>query len=718
MFTPDQLPEIAGSLEAAGLEIEPEALSDLTGFPMGAIVSLGGCSASFVSTWGLAVTNHHCVRGSIQFISSPEQNYLETGFLATRFVDEAPAAPGTRIFVTVDVEDVTDRVRSGLDDMARGRDVFSAIEARRKEIVAECEAQAGHRCQVASFYGGAEFKLIDRLEIKDVRLVYAPGDAIGRYGGDIDNWMWPRHTGDFAIYRAYVAPDGSPAEYDEANVPFQPSHVLEVSAEGVSEGDFVMVAGYPGTTSRYARLTDLRNTFSWQYPARVSLLDAWIGAIDAAAPPGSDVRIKYEARLAGLSNYQKYLEGQIAGAERAGLVERRRVREEALADWAERQPSAETYLQAIKQLDRVTEQMAAASRRSFWYSQVRRPQLLSAAQRLYRLAQEREKPDEARAPGFQERDMAMFRSSLEALDRRFDPAVDLAEWQVFLDGYLSQPAAARIAAYDSALGLGDEVSRSALSQRLEDFYAETTLSDAERRLELMEASAEALEASDDPFMQIAVALYETDRALEEADKELSGRMARLRPLYMDAIRAWQADLGSIAYPDANSTLRVTYGSVMGPPEGGPAFTTLEGIAAKHTGEAPFDAPAAQLEAIAARNYGPYAMDALESVPVNFLSDLDVTGGNSGSATLDSQGRLVGLLFDGTLESVNSDWDFDAETTRAIHVDTRYMLWVMETLEGARWLLNEMTIVGRPAMETDTDTASLAIPVVMDTAPSP
>ncbi|MEM9739858.1 MAG: S46 family peptidase [Pseudomonadota bacterium] len=726
MFTPDQLPEIAEDLSDTGLRLDPATLTDLTAFPMGAVISLGGCTASFVSRSGLAVTNHHCARGSVQFNSTPEQNFLEEGFLANRFVDELPAAPGTRIYVTVDVQDVTERVRDGLDTIERGRDVYDAIENRRKEIVAECETQTGHRCQVASFYGGAQFKLIDRLEIKDVRLVYAPGDSIGKYGGDIDNWMWPRHTGDFAFYRAYVSADGLPAEYDLENVPFQPDHTLDVSASGLDDGDFVMVLGYPGRTSRYARLAEVRNTFAWQYPVWIDLLEGWIDAIETAAPEGSDARIKYESRLAGLNNFLKNLGGQIEGAERVGLLERRAERESALEAWARELDDGEAYLTAISQLDMLSEQMAAADRRAYWYDQVRRPQLLRTAQRLYRLAKEREKPDAQREPGYQDRDMAFFQQSLEALNRRFDPAVDKAEWIKFLEGYQSQPIAARISSYDRALGLSEAYDGTQLSLLLDGYYQVSTLGDLDTRLALMGADVETLEASEDPFMRMAVALYETDRALEEADEELTGRMARLRPAYMNAIRAWQADLGSTAYPDANSTLRVSYGTVMGPPDGGAAFTTLEEIVEKDTGEAPFNSPQAQLDAIALRDYGPFAMESIDTVPVNFLSDLDVTGGNSGSATLNADGELVGLLFDGTLESVNSDWDFDVETTRAIHVDSRYMLWVMSKIDGAERLVNEMNIIGLPGVSTPDpvifdpalEEASGRVEPALEPAPSP
>ena len=243
MFTPGQLPEIAEDLKETGLEIDPETLTDLTGFPMGAIVSLGGCSASFVSPEGLVVTNHHCARGSVQYNSTAENNYLENGFLAKAKGDELPAAPGSRIYVTTEITDVTARMRDGVDALS-ATERYDTLEQRMKDITAECEQDAGSRCQVASFYGGAEYTLIKRLEVRDVRLVYAPADSIGKYGGDIDNWMWPRHTGDFAFYRAYVAPDGSAADYSEDNVPYQPEHHLKVSAAGLDDGDFVMAAGW------------------------------------------------------------------------------------------------------------------------------------------------------------------------------------------------------------------------------------------------------------------------------------------------------------------------------------------------------------------------------------------------------------------------------------------------------------------------------------------
>ena len=696
MFTPDQLPELRRDLKKAGLRLDPSSLSDLTAFPMGAVISLGGCTASFVSPEGLAVTNHHCARGSVQYNSTEENNYLADGFFAESNGDELPAAPGSRIYVTVDVKDVTDQITDGLDASLSGLERYDIIDQRRKDMTAECETDAGHRCQVASFFGGMQYKLIKRLEIRDVRLVYAPGDSIGKYGGDIDNWQWPRHTGDFSFYRAYVAPDGSPADYAEENVPFEPEHYLKVSAAGLEDGDFVMAAGYPGSTSRYARLVEVENTFDWLYPTYVDLLEGWIATIEDASPEGSDARIKYESRLASLNNVLKNFRGQIAGARRVDLVGRRKAREAALDKWVAADSAREDLADSIARVDDISTEAAAASRQNFWYNNATRPQLLAVAQRLYRLSRERQKPDAERESGYQERDMTFFQQSLEAIDRRYDPAVDEAEWLFFLGYYLDAPAAEHVPAFDAALGLEGIDSSAALKEKLVAYYEGTMLDEKDKRLALMSATPEQLEELDDPFMKLAVSLYDTELEQEKASKARSGESAAARPGYMAAIIAWQQEQGQVTYPDANSTLRVTYGHVMGgSPQDGmiyEPFTRLEGIAAKATGEAPFDAPERELDLIANKDYGGYALNDIGSVPVNFLSDLDSTGGNSGSPTMNARGELVGLLFDGTFESVNSDWDFDPRITRTIHVDTRYMLWVMEKVDHAQRLIDEMTLV--------------------------
>ncbi len=697
MFTPDQLPEISKDLKATGLELDPSTLTDLTAFPMGAVISLGGCTASFVSPEGLVVTNHHCARGSVQFNSTEEQNYLKDGFLAKTKTAELQAAPGTRVYVTTEVTDVTDKITGDLSDDLTGSERYAAIDTKQKALVAECEKTDGTRCQVSGFFGGLQYKLIKRLEIRDVRLVYAPGDNVGKYGGDIDNWMWPRHTGDFSFYRAYVGPDGKPADFAAENVPFKPEHVLKVSAAGLDDGDFVMAAGYPGRTSRYARLATVSYTFDWYYPTWVKNSQDWVDMIERTAPEGSDARIKYESRLASLNNYIKNRQGQIEGALRVGLVDARKNREAALDKWIAADESRKPYADAIAKLDKLTAETAASNKREYWYNYATTASLLGAAEDLYRLAVEKEKPDAERESGYQNRDMTGFKQRLARIDRRYDAGVDKAVWTMFLKKYMDAPMTMRVKALDEALQLGATFDAAEMSAKLDAFYANTELNDSAKRLALMDASKADLEASEDPFMKLAIALFDTNMEMEAADKDRAGRRGKLQPAYMEAIIAWQKSIGEATYPDANSTLRVTYGNVMGgSPKDGliyTPFTKLEGITEKDTGLEPFDAPKAQLKLIEDGDYGPYALESLGSVPVNFLSDLDSTGGNSGSATLNAKGELVGLLFDGTIESVNSDWLFDPKTTRTIHVDTRYMLWVMDKVDGAQNLIDEMDIVG-------------------------
>jgi hypothetical protein len=227
MWQPYQLPAMAEELVAKGLEVDAKSISTLTEFPMNAVISLGGCTASFVSPKGLVVTNHHCAYGSILHNSTPENNLLEEGFLANDFDQELPASPGSRVYVTEQVTEVTEQVTSGLEKQT-GNAFYQGIEQREKALIADCEKTAGYRCQVYSFHGGLEYYLIKQLEIRDVRLVYNPAGSIGKYGGDIDNWMWPRHTGDFSFYRAYVGEDGKPADFSEDNVPYQPNSFLKV----------------------------------------------------------------------------------------------------------------------------------------------------------------------------------------------------------------------------------------------------------------------------------------------------------------------------------------------------------------------------------------------------------------------------------------------------------------------------------------------------------
>ena len=305
MWLPSQLPAIAGKLRAAGYQGDPAALADLAKPPMNAIVSLGGCTASFVSPQGLVVTNHHCAYGGLQLNSTPEKSLIETGFNAPTLGDEISAGPNARIYVLDSIRDVTAEVKAAIAAAPDAAGRTAALEAIEKRLVGECESEDGYGCRFYSFAGGNTYRLFRNLEIRDVRIVNAPPRSIGAYGGDIDNWMWPRHTGDFTFIRAYVGKDGKPAAYSEDNVPYQPKHWLRMASEPLEIGDFVMVAGYPGRTARYALAGEFDDTAQWSYPQVVEHYGKLIELVEAAGKQDEDIAVKYASSVKSWHNVVK-----------------------------------------------------------------------------------------------------------------------------------------------------------------------------------------------------------------------------------------------------------------------------------------------------------------------------------------------------------------------------------------------------------------------------
>ena len=697
MWQPHQLPSIANQLTKAGLALDPNVLTDLTGFPMGAIVSLGGCTASFVSDQALIATNHHCVYGSIQYNSTEDNNLLANGFLAKTLKDEVPATPGTRVYVTEEITEVTNKVNAGISDNMSGKARYKTIDKNSKALVAECESDDKYRCSVVNFHGGLEYYLFKQLTIRDVRLVHAPASSIGKYGGDIDNWMWPRHTGDYGFYRAYVGKDGQPADYSEDNVPYQPKHYLKVNKSSVQDKDYIMVLGYPGRTNRYRIAEEVENQFTWVYPTAKDYRESIINLIHEKSEPGSEARIKYESTLAGLANYAKNYGSMIESYNKGDMLARKMKLEKDLTKWINSDAKRKAkYGKALSGLVELIKESNATQERDLVLGYLRYNTMWRTANGLYKLANEKAKPDAERKRGYQERDMARFEQGMKSIDRRFDAEIDQAIFELLMERYMALPKKERLASFDKFFGLGKSYDAKKFSKKLSMMYAKTKINDLDTRLALMNKSVKELNASKDPFMKLAAATYKERNALEEADEALTGNIQAYRPKYMEALVAFYNANNIPVYADANSTLRVTYGNVKGysPQDGLVAtpFTTLEGIKAKHTGMDPFNSPAKQLELIDKKAYGEYADKQLGSVPVNYLGTLDITGGNSGSPTLNNKAEFVGLVFDGVYESIIGDWDYDTKLNRSIHVDVKYMLWVMEHVDGATNLIEEMEIV--------------------------
>ena len=694
MWQPAQLPKIADTLKQHGLKLDPATLTDLTAYPMGAIVSLGGCTASFVSPDGLIVTNHHCGYGALQYNSTPQKNLIVDGFLATTKADELQGSPDMRVFVTEEIRDVTKEITAKLNDSMSGAERYKATELAIKELVKGCESD-GYRCDVYTFHGGYSYQLIRQLEIKDVRLVYAPPESIGKFGGDIDNWMWPRHTGDFSYLRAYVSKDGKSATYAKDNVPYHPKHVLKVNPQGVENGDYVMVVGYPGRTNRYRLADEVQSSIDWVYPTQIKIYQDTLNIIDTAGKADPKVTVKYASMVAGLNNYLKNFGGQLEGLRRADAVNVKRTQEAQLEAWLKQQGGAENTALAAD-IGKLRQQIAddqADRERSLDIGLVSRASMFSTAVRLVHLAKERPKADLERDAGYQQRDWVRIEGGLKQMERRFDSKVDQQFMVYGLQRYLTLPKAQRLPALDA--WLGEAKTEAQLTQKVAALYAGSQLGNTDDRLKWFNADSKTIDASNDSMLKLARAVQPELKKLEDEMDARAGEMSKLRPRFMQAMIAWKDSQHLPVYPDANSSLRVTFGNVQGvAPRDGVSyapFTTVQGILEKDTGVEPFNSPKAELAAIKVKAFDGFASPKQGTLPVDFLADLDITGGNSGSPAMDANGRLVGLAFDGNWESVSGDWLFNPQLNRSIQVDVRYMLWVMHYLDHADNLLQEMGV---------------------------
>ncbi|HEX8786436.1 MAG TPA: S46 family peptidase [Telluria sp.] len=683
-WQPHQLPQLKSELKRIGITIPAARLADLSRHPMSAVVALPGCSASFVSPDGLVVTNHHCAYGAVQRNSTPEHNYIVGGFLAKTRAEELPGGPNALVYVTEKVENVTDRVLQGLAPGLSGRERHEQVEARIKALIAECESDKAYHCSVPAFHRGLEYYRVKQLMIRDVRLVYAPAGSVGNFGGDVDNFEFPRQAGDFAFLRAYVGRDGRPADPSPDNVPYRSKDFLVVSAVGLKVGDPILLAGYPGRTSRYKLPAEIRFAREVDYPAKVASITADLSVIAAATMGNPDYDVRYASVVKSLNNVLKKTQGLLDGFARKDIAAIKDAQDAQFRAWYKAHGAGSKTL--LADLDAaIAADMATTQLEGAWL-EATHSDLLKSARTLYRLSLERQKPDAQREAGYQERDLSFIKARLTRLEQSFVPSVDQARYQAALVRYAKTDPKFRPQGLDGLLPS---------ARALAPLYKATELGDTAKRLAWIGKDPEAFRNSQDAFIQMAVRMQDVALALEDRRKEVDGNLERVIPQYMAAVIAWKKSQGKPVYPDANSTLRVTYGTVApySPIDGivkGP-FSTVQGILEKNTGKAPFNAPANLLQAIRAGRWGQFKDPVLGTVPVDFLSSADTTGGNSGSPVMNGRGELVGLNFDSTYESITKDWYFDPAITRAIHVDVRYMLWVMKEVDHADNLLREMTI---------------------------
>ncbi len=673
-------------LKARGLELTAKEIfnTEATCLVDG-IVRVNGCTGSFVSPDGLIITNHHCAYRAIQSASSQTRDYLADGFQAKDREQEIPSK-GYTVRITEAYQDVSKQVLSvvtaGMDFTER----TVAIEKQSKELQQQAEKEnPGMRAEVAEMFIGETYGLFLYTYIKDVRLVFAPPASVGNFGGENDNWEWPRHTGDFSFMRAYVAPDGSTADYSPENVPYQPKRFIQVAPAGVDSGDFIMLLGYPGRTARHKTAEFLAYERDHRLPAIVDLYQWQIALMEAASENDRGVALKHADRIKGLANVEKRSRGQLKGLNRAKLVQKRAAEEAMLQAYIDAVPERSSrYGKLLPEIAAVYQEMAQSGYRELIETNmVSACRTLNLAYTVYDAAKERQKEDLDRESAYMDRNFDQTVQQLLLAQNDLDIQTDTQ----IMAGMMEFLAIAKGESHDA-----DAKVQQDMDDLASEFFQRTKFSDQAFLQDSLSKSVEELEALDDSAIKMVVSMYPRLMEIRSRNKQREGQ---LNQLYGDLITVKKQFLSKQFVPDANGTLRLTIGSIKGfSPEDAvykSPITTLRGVIEKTTGKEPFVTPSALIERYEAGDFGSYVHPKLGQVPVNILYDSDTTGGNSGSPILNAKGELVGVNFDRAFEATINDFAWNEGYSRSIGVDIRYVLWITGTVFQAQHLLEEMGV---------------------------
>ncbi len=661
------------ALKARGMEMtKDEFWHPEKGGVLSATVQINGCTASFVSKEGLLVTNHHCGFGAVSALSSPESNHLRDGYTAQTREQELPA-PGMVATVLKRIEDVTAKVHAAQAKATTDLERWQITQQTIAGLVSAGErSEDNTKCSVASFLEGKEYHLYYRTQIRDVRLVYVPPRAIGEFGGDVDNWEWPRHTGDFTFFRAYVGKDGSVQDYSADNVPFQPQHFLKTATTPIKEDDITVIMGYPGSTQRYKTSRGVATQEGYVFPARLRVLTRAIDVLKVASKESEQRALELVSEIKSLANVNKNASGMIFGLKNNAVVERKLLEESQLGAHSDENKNL------LGQMLRDAEQESNEIERdtNMWFVAMLRDQMS-----LFQLLMQACNAVEG-GRSISERGLKTIGSDGPAKDwdliQRPIMNVLLSEW-------------ANISAQQRLAGT-DFLSASSGQAVMDTIFATTQMLDGEKRAALFASGKEAVENSEDPLIVLA-------RGINKEYQQWLNRRRTRDGRQMDVGRRWiaaqEAFRGKSFYPDANSTLRVSIASVKSyDPRDGVHYkpqTTVAGLLQKENGETPFANPKALLEAAKTRQSSRWFVPALGDVPVCFLTDGDTTGGNSGSPVINGRGELIGLNFDRVFENVAGDFGWNAERSRNVVCDFRYVLWVLESVQPAPDLLKELGV---------------------------
>ncbi len=655
-----------------------------------AVVNFGGfCTGEIVSDKGLIFTNHHCGESAIHEVSTQENNYLKNGFWTKSLEDEIPIED-LHVSFLIRMEDVTERVTEALDE-----DMNESERARKiREVSSTIEGEAtegnNYIARVKPFYQGNEFYLMVYERYNDVRLVGAPPKSIGNYGGDTDNWMWPRHTGDFSVFRVYAGPDGEPAEYSEENVPLEPKHHFPISVGGMKGGDFSMILGYPGGTDRYMTSYGVKEAKNVTNPARIKVREKKLEIMEEAMNSSEELELKYSSKHSGTSNYYKYSIGQNEGLKRLDVIKERQKLEDQFRDWVDQRRSRRKKYGETLQMIKEAYKKRKPYYKTFQYMNeaiLRGAEILPFSSRFRGLHSVLQRyPDsteaiQAEVENLRSRIKDFYKNYHAPTDKKMLSAVIEVFNENVKDEYKPSIFKRIEKLYDGDFDKYADIvfdnSMFVSLNRVNDFLDDPTL--------------EALE--NDPAFDAMTSVRNKLMDIRKIYRSYADQLGKGQRLFMQGLREMQEERRF--YPDANFTMRLTYGDINDyyPRDAVhyDYYTTLEGVMQKEdpTNEE-FIVEDKLKQLYKNKNYGPYGEDG--TMRVCFISDNDITGGNSGSPVINGEGELVGIAFDGNWEAMTGDIKFEPSLQRTISVDIRYVLFVIDKFAGADRLIEEMDIV--------------------------
>ncbi|WP_224744110.1 S46 family peptidase [Pontibacter aquaedesilientis] len=677
-------------MQKKGLQLTAEEIYNVNNSSLkDAIVQFGGfCTGEFISAEGLLLTNHHCGYGQIQSHSTPENDYLTNGFWAMDRKQELPNE-GLFVDILVRMDDVTGKVLEGIDNNTPEEERMKLASQRAQAIAKEASDNGQYVTYVRDFFNGNEYYLFVYERFNDVRLVGTPPSAVGKFGGDTDNWMWPRHTGDFSMFRVYMSPDGKPAAYSEKNVPYKPKHHLPINIGGVEQDDFAMVFGFPGRTKRFMTSEGLILDVNQLNKSRIKLRDKKLGLWKEDMDKSDATRIQYASKYASTANYYKYSIGQNEGIKRMKTVEGKQADEKKFQAWADANPERKAmYGSALNDMNEAYKEIEKYNLGNVYLNEaVLGTESLLFAYRMSALNNAL-KSGNAEAAKKAAEDL---KPRADAFFKDYNMATDKKVFAAMMKYYSEDiPKDQQADAFKQMVAKykGD-------FNKMADYIYSNSFVVNKQKVDQFLANPTQKQLANDPAFQLVSAIMENyQQNIAPKLSASSAKLAKANRLYVAGLRQMNPD--KVYYPDANSTIRLSYGSVKNyqPYDGVTyeTFTTLEGVMQKEDpNNEEFIVPAKLKQLYEAKDYGRYANKDGELI-VNFITDNDITGGNSGSPVINGKGELIGLAFDGNWEAMTGDLVYDPDYKRCINVSANYVLFMVDKYAGASNLINEMTIV--------------------------